>query len=344
MRTNKNQIITVSGFKLPPSDFLNDETRQTLQENGEESKRYWKGVAGLCLPLAEVPAEDIPANRQRQAELYYESPMYKRLRKDYDVDIKAQTLGGVYTEIFTPRVGVAEQHKHQVLINLHGGSFTAGGRFVSHIESIPIAALGAITVISVDYRMAPEHQFPAATEDVVAVYKALLQDYPPENIGIYGSSAGATITAQCIARFLHVGLPLPGAVGLLAGGAYYWLQGDSGIIGVALASIEMPTLQSYQYFSAINEDNLEAFPGGSPEVMQKFPPTLLATSTRDPALSGVVQTHNELVRQGVEAQLHIWDGLGHTFHYDADLLESRNLYAVLINFFKKQLSSESLNR
>jgi len=62
------------------------------------------------------------------------------------------------------------------------------------------------------YRQAPEFAFPAATEDIAAVYRELLKTYRPEDIGIFGCSAGGSLTAQSMAWFLKENLPLPGAI------------------------------------------------------------------------------------------------------------------------------------
>lgn len=80
-----------------------------------------------------------------------------------------------------------------------------------------------------------------------------------------------------------------------------------------------------------------AFPVRSLSVMKHFPPSLLVAATRDPALSSVVQTHAVLVSQGVDAELHIWEGLGHGFFFDLDLPQSREVYAVTVKFFDEHL-------
>jgi hypothetical protein len=99
----------------------------------------------------------------------------------------------------------------RVLINLHGGGFTSDSG--SLVESVPVASLTQTKVISVLYRLAPEHPFPAAVEDTVAVYKELLKTYKPEKIGIYGSSAGAVLTPEVAVQLKMSGLPLPEALG-----------------------------------------------------------------------------------------------------------------------------------
>src|SRR3981081_4835391 len=65
-------------------------------------------------------------------------------------------------------------------------------------------------------RLAPENPFPAAVEDVIAVYTELLKTYKPHNVGIFGTSAGATLTAEVAVRLNRAGIPLPGALGMFS--------------------------------------------------------------------------------------------------------------------------------
>src|SRR3981081_3512398 len=122
-------------------------------------------------------------------------------------------MANVGTDIVTPAGGVSAANRGRVLINLHGGAFLWGAHSGALVESIPVASLGKLKVISVDYRQGPEATFPAASEDVAAVYTALLKRHKPQNIGIYGCSAGGILTAQSVAWIAAHGLPKPGAVG-----------------------------------------------------------------------------------------------------------------------------------
>lgn len=242
-----------------------------------------------------------------------------------------------------PVDGVASRNKNRVLINLHGGAFRVGSRTISQIESIPISAIAKIKVISVDYRMAPEFYFPAASDDVIAVYVQLLKEYEPENIGIYGCSAGGLLTAQSIAGISTKHLPTPGAVGMFCGAAAYWSEGDSGNFARMLDGLPKTIAEdpNFEYLKKQDLGNPLAFPARSKDLMSRFPPSLLITSTRDLALSSVVYTHSMLIQEGVPAELYVWEGLPHAFFYDSELPQSREMYELTWRFFDRYLGQRS---
>jgi acetyl esterase/lipase len=241
--------------------------------------------------------------------------------------------------MFVPKDGVSPENERRILINLHGGGFIMGARTVGAIESVPIASLGKITVISIDYRMAPEHKFPAATEDVVAVYKALLKDYKPSDIGIYGCSAGGMLAGEAIAWFQKEGLPNPAAIGVFCATLGDFDDGDSawisheigGMLAAPSPHIRLP------YFAGVAPDDPLAYPVTSPALLAHFPPTLFITGTRAKELSSAVHSHIQLLKAGVDAEIAIWDGMDHAFINDPDLPESREAYDVIVTFFKKHL-------
>lgn len=134
------------------------------------------------------------------------------------------TIAGVPVHIVTPD-GMPEANKDKVLLNVHGGGFNADSG--SYTESIPIAGYAKIKVVAVLYRLAPEHPFPAAVDDTVAVYKELLKTYKPQHIVLYGTSAGAILTGEVAVRLKQLGLPLPAALGIFSGLGDFAHEGDS---------------------------------------------------------------------------------------------------------------------
>ena len=175
----------------------------------------------------------------------------------------------------------------------------------------------------------------------MAVYRQLLTTYGAENIGIYGSSAGAVLSSQLMAKLLQEQQPLPCAIGMFFASAHGWHGGDSSVLARALNEaypIDGISIRSL-YFQGADEKDPLVFPGWNEHYLSKFPPSLLISSFRDFALSPVIKTHSELVRLGVSADLQVWDGLDHVFHYDPRIQESREAYQCIVTFFDKHLGA-----
>src|ERR1019366_8644325 len=163
---------------VPRSSFL-----------GPEARAY---VTNRLLHPDPAPDPDIAKERARiDAHL---APLIDKQKARYPVEVQAATIGGVPTLVIVPKAGIAPRNLHRVLINLHGGGFSVCAPTCGIIESIPIAGLGKIKVVTVDYRQGPGFKFPAASEDVAKVYAELLKQYKPESIGIFGCSAGGMLT------------------------------------------------------------------------------------------------------------------------------------------------------
>ena len=333
-----NKTISVAAFELPTSSFLGQETCQALVQQQEDMLALAEQTAKACPSITSEDVDDMPAIRQSQAEVFYQSAQYKKMLDRYPVTLKTEEIAGVYTESFTPVSGVSSENRNRVLINFHGGSFTAGARIDSHRESIPISVVGKIKVISVDYRMSPEYKFPAASDDALAVYKTLINEYKPENIGVYGYSAGAMLSAQLLTRLLQENLPLPGAVSMCCWGAHT-IGGDSNHTVFAQMGVPPIGLNSVAYFNDADSTDPLVIPGSSDKVLAQFPPSLIITSTRDFMLSSAVYTHSKLVSLNVDADLHVWEGLDHVFLTNPEITESRQAYDVIVKFFAKHLAA-----
>jgi acetyl esterase/lipase len=272
----------------------------------------------------------------------------RRQRELFAVERRDVTIGGVHAYEYTPKDGIAEPNRDRVLINLHGGGFSGCWPGCAELESIPVAALGRIRVVSLDYRQGPKHRFPAASEDVAAAYRELLETYRAENIGIYGCSAGGMLAGMAVAWFQRESLPAPGAIGVLCAGltlAPNGFGGDAAYTTAAIGESRTPPPLSAEaserspldYFTGVALDDPLAAPASSPAVLAKFPPTLIVTGTRGFELSSAVYTHAQLVKHGVEADLHVWEGMFHGFFYNVDVPESLDCYDVIVEFFERHL-------
>jgi acetyl esterase/lipase len=263
-------------------------------------------------------------------------------RKLYPVNVEETSIAGVRTDIImaiaTPPI--ANANRARVLINLHGGGFNSDSG--SLIEGVPIANLTKIKVVSVYYRLAPENPFPAAVDDVVAVYKELLKTYKPESIGIFGTSAGAILTGEVAVRLRQLGLPLPAALGIFSGLADFSRPSDSRQIfalnGFAgeLEPTDPNHLPDDQYVGKTNRKDPVLSPLFAD--LRRMPPSLLVTSTRDLLLSDTANFHRALLRAGDDAQLVVFEALPHGFWYHFQLPETKEALELMANFFDEKLA------
>ena len=259
-------------------------------------------------------------------------------KKHYPANVEEVTIAGVRTDIITP-LAMPQANRTRVLINLHGGGFNSDSG--SLIEGIPIANLARTKVVSVYYRLAPENPFPAAVDDVVAVYKELLKTYSPHNIGIFGTSAGAILTAEVTVRLKQLGLPLPAALGIFSGHADFSRVGDSwqlftldGFSG-NLQPTSPDHLPDDQYIGKTDRKDPVLSPLFAD--LHGMPPTLLVTSTRDILLSGTTIFHRALLAAGDDAQLIVFEALPHAFWYHFQFPETNEALALMAKFFDDRL-------
>ncbi len=258
----------------------------------------------------------------------------------YPVKMEEQVIAGVKTRVFTPPVIPADK-RNRVLINLHGGGFTTDSG--SFLESIPIASLTSTQVVAVDYRLAPQDVFPAAVDDVVAVYRELLKTHSPGNIAIYGTSAGASLTAQAVVRIRQLHLPLPAALGFFSGNADSTTAGDSrafyAVPGLVGATIPESGNQRSVYLGSHDPADPVASPIKSD--LRGLPPVLCMTGTRDQSLSGTVNFHRALLKAGVDSQLIVYDALPHAFWYTVGIPEASEALEFQAKFLDGHLGKHT---
>jgi acetyl esterase/lipase len=321
--------VNVPSFALPPSLYMSEEAAKALprKPNDMEEPMYRALAAGQAGEM-----------RKRASE--FMAPRFKHLTSLYPVTMRATTIAGVPAMYASPVKPIPARNKRKILLDLPGGGFVMGtGNGTGMIESIPLAAMAQVEIVSITYRQAPEFNFPSASEDIAAVYRELLKTHKPEDIGIFGCSAGGLLTAESMAWFIKEKLPLPAAVGIFCASADARWGGDSRAWARSIQAL--PTRDAPRnYFKAEDLSNPLASPVLDANVLKQFPPTLIITASRAMEMSAAINTHRELVKAGVDADLHMWDGLGHAFFYDIDLPESREAFTVMTHFFQKHLKLE----
>ena len=333
---NPDGSVNVPAFVMPPSEYLSEEAVSFMKLRskmpaGETGARSGGTIEELRANTARALSSRVSATKQR-----------------YPVNIEDQKIAGVPIKVITPKHGKVEDGR--LLINVHGGAFQTCWDSCALLESIPIAVVGNWKVISVDYRQGPEHVFPAASEDVEKVYRSVLKDYRPENVGLYGCSAGGILTAQSVAWFQNKKLPLPGAIGIFGASAGRVGRGDSVYTSAYIGGERPPPRKSGEenppspfrnYFEGADMRDPLVSPLVSPEVLSRFPSTLIVTGTRAGDLSGSVYSHYQMKKFGVDAQLLVAEALGHCFWYDSNLPESRDAHDLIVGFFDEHLGSKN---
>src|SRR5262249_45674548 len=198
-------------------------------------------------------------------------------------------LEGVPVRTFMPPLPAPDPRR--VLLNLHGGGFIVDAGSVT--ENVSIAAYARIQVVAVRYRLAPEYPFPAAVDDAELVYRNLLSKHSPEDIGLYGTSAGACLCTQLIVRLRKHGLPLPRAFGFFTGTADLTRSGDSEFFFRPAQEAGDPADQFAEYVGSSDRSSPEVSPIFTD--LRGLPPTLCIAGTRDFLLSQTALFHQALL-------------------------------------------------
>ena len=188
-------------------------------------------------------------------------------------------------------------HKGKAVFHIHGGAWTMGVPCTGQRAFVELMDEVNVDIYSVDYRLAPEHPYPAALEDCVSVYKSLLEKgYSSDNIVAVGESAGGNL---CLAMTLYLkdnGLPLPGGLVLISPVAEVRSppQGEAAMY-VGSADCGHP------YISPVNGD----FHG--------FPPVLLQFGGSEFLKRDGAELCFKLMRAGVDTLAHAWEFMPHVF-------------------------------
>jgi acetyl esterase/lipase len=249
--------------------------------------------------------DDVPIEQRRAAMDKLDT--IPRPRKVNYVDT---VVGGVPAIVASP----TEVHPDRHILYIHGGAYVVGSP-KSHIAMCArLAKRAAATVTVIDYRLAPEHVFPAAIDDCVAAYRAIIADVDPSLVTIAGDSAGGGATLATLGALKAAGDPLPGAVYLLSPWTDLTASGESIVTRVdhdpmfdGDGLVEAATT----YAGTTPLDH----PGVSPLFADPtgYPPTLIQTGMDEILLSDSTRLAERYAAAGVDVRLDLRDGLWHVY-------------------------------
>lgn len=262
------------------------------------------------------------------------------LREKFNVKVEPTTIGGVKAYWVTP-ANIPPRNRNRLLVHVHGGGYVFGPGEAATREAILMAGYGGFRVLSVDYRMPPDHPFPAAMDDAMAVWKAAVKMAKPKNMAIFGTSTGGAMTLAMVLRAKDEKLPLPGATApgtpwsdLAEVGDTYFT--NEYVDNVLVSWKGWLGKAAVLYANGVDMKNPQLSPIYGD--MRRFPPTILTSGTRDLFLSNTVRTHRKLRQAGVVADLHVYEGQSHAqYGRDVNAPETREAFEEIARFFDRHL-------
>lgn len=253
-----------------------------------------------------------------------ENPTIEEMRSSYDaissampvargVEIEAAALGGVIGLKMTPGDAVAGR----TLLYFHGGGYVIGSPETHKSMVSELAAAMKAVTYSMDYRMAPEAPFPAAVDDGLACYKALLDaGVAPDQIIISGDSAGGGLTMATAISIRDAGLPLP--AGLVPISPWVNLANDGPAYKTKAEADPMVQKEGIDGMAALYLNGTDAKdPLASPlgADLSGLPPMLIQVGSEEVLLSDATMLAARAGAAQVAVTLEVWPGMFHVFQF-----------------------------
>ena len=287
-----------------------------------------RGIDVVRAHLAKLPPSDSLTTAERRAQ-------YERAEKVFptppDVKVERVNVPAAPAEWLRPPSAVPGR----VVLYLHGGGYVIGSpRSHRHLAAAIAGAAGASALL-LDYRLAPEHPFPAAVEDATAAYRWLLdQATAPEHVVIAGDSAGGGLTVATLLALREARVPLPAGgvcispwVDLTCSGASYATKAAADPI-VRRAGVEE---MARAYLGATPPRTPLASPLFAD--LRGLPPLLIHVGSDEVLLDDAVQLAERAKAAGVDATLEIYDRMIHVWHWFLPMLDEAQTAVEAIGRF-----------
>jgi epsilon-lactone hydrolase len=269
-----------------------------------------------------------------------------QMRSDWDAAFGGSTAavtcervsaGGVEGEWISP----ADAPLDEAILYFHGGGFRIGS-VASHRDLIAqIAVASGCRVLAINYRLAPEHRFPAALDDALAAYGWMLgQGLTPGNVAFAGDSAGGNLVLAAMLALRERGLPLPIAAVLMSPWTDLAATGTSYVTRAEVDPIHQRPMILALAKNYLGGQGDPCDPLVSPLYadLAGLPPLLIQVGDRETVLDDSVMFADLARAAGVDVHLEVWDGMIHVFQmFGAELPEAHRAIASIAGFLNQHL-------
>jgi len=364
-----NQIVfivigVVIGIAIAVAVVYNSQTQISVTALDEESVTYCS--SGVSKEANEIylnqkrgitkTIEDVQKTRNGQIPITFELGttksvyLHEMFKTEYDPEFY-EDVGDISYIIEDPSISVMavdangvesfwmENDSENVLLYFHGGAYFFGSPLQPQPFGIAILSESNLNVLTVDYRMVPEHAYPAAVEDGKAAYRYLLeQGFSPENIVVSGDSAGGGLALGTMLALRDEGEKLPAAIAVMAPWVDLTLSGDTfDTLKNADKILSRENLSwsaelyvgddSYQnpYISPVNGD------------FDNFPSVLIQAGNREVFLSEDAMLAQKMRADGVDVTFEVWECMWHVFQ-NTPIPETKEALSNIAFFFDEHLA------
>jgi acetyl esterase/lipase len=331
--TAQEAVSNLGPRTLPPPDGASDVLRDAIGSDPESVLERMKALGMIPQTDAEwralIAADDEAKTTEVQAAID-QSP----------VSVERDEIEGVAVYHVIPDE-IDPGHEDHLFVHVHGGAYVLNGGVACVGETLVIALGTKMRTLSIDYRMAPQHPYPAAVDDVVTVYRQLLTRRPARSMAMGGSSAGGGITMSAVQQLIELDVDVPGALFIGTPGSDLSGTGDTFHTNQGVDR-NIPT------YNGLVEAMIRLYAGNfdlkDPRIspiygdFHGFPPTMLVTGTRDLFLSNTVRTHTKLRQAGAVADILVFEGVSHAdYLIEMASPESQLFLGELTRFFAQHL-------
>jgi len=307
-------------------------------------QKVWPSIVSRSKPGPTFAPDDVASWAQMRAE--NEKALLgfaQTIVSSYGVTTEDAKVGDVPVVWITPK---AWRDDGRILIYVHGGGFVAFSAHSTLYQSALMAARSGIRVLAVDYTTAPAARWPQITDQMIAVYRAVLAaGHEPSQIGMWGDSAGGSIVAGATLKLRDQGLPMPAALVLWSPWSDVSMSGDSyTTLGQSDPLLDLPGLKASgaAYADPADQKNPYVSPVYG-DYSKGFPPTLIQGGTHEMFLSNCVRQYQALVQAGIPATLDLYEGMVHVFQPMAPATpEGRAALTATVRFWNDHLHTEAV--